>query len=252
MPFVYVPDNFTISDQEFSESKAEQEKVYRDEGGRQADRSYLDALGHARWDTDYYSLRQSGYSHQAAMQEMRVRIREVWRPEALPALESHPPKPVTPLPPTGVPGPIPTAAGALQTIKAALLQADAENPDLKLTNTRASCFQLLHRAAEIAGTRVAFLGKTADMDGDGKYAPPGFQPRVVRGTRPDGQGQDITIVALSMDALWWLPTMQQVKAIVNSTDGETGGAGKPAKFDSYLINPSDYRWHNPPVAQTSV
>lgn len=252
MAFVYVPDGFTISDQEFSESKAEQEKVYSVEGGRQADRTYLDPLGHARWDTDYYTLRQAGYTHQAALQEMRVRIREAWQPAPLPPLEAHPPKPATPTPPVVGPGPIPPGAGPVQILKSALLQADAENPSLRITNTRVTDFSLLKRALQIAGDKFAFLGKTATMDGEGKYAPPGFRPRDVEATRPDGQVQTITIVALSMDAVWYLPTMEQLKGLVNSTDGEPGGAGNPARIEPYPINPHDYRWHNPPVRQTDL
>jgi hypothetical protein len=106
MPTFHVPDNFTVTDDEFTESKSEQEKVYRDEGGRQAGRSYLDALGHARWDTDYVTLRMAGYSHQSALQEMRVRIREAWNPP-LPPIEAHvdPPAPQPgpdPAPPAGL------------------------------------------------------------------------------------------------------------------------------------------------------
>ena len=104
MPYIWIPDGFTISDAEFAESKAAQENVYSVEGGRQAGRSYLDPLGHARWDTDYYTLRTQGYSHAAACQEVRCRIREAWSPSPLPAIEAHPPKPVVPIPP--VPPPV--------------------------------------------------------------------------------------------------------------------------------------------------
>lgn len=90
----------TITDQEFLESKQSQEVVYRDEGKRQADRTYLDPLGHARWDTDYYTLRKAGWPHGDALREVRCRIREAWSPP-LPPLEQHPeaPKPPTPDPP---------------------------------------------------------------------------------------------------------------------------------------------------------
>lgn len=105
MPTTFtLPDNFHVSDDEFRASKREQELVYRDEGGRQATyRSYVDELGHARWDTDYVTLRMAGYSHPDALQEMRVRIRESWQvngmPAPLPPLESHVPPPQPPVPP---------------------------------------------------------------------------------------------------------------------------------------------------------
>lgn len=104
--YFYLPDGFTVSDAEFIESKQTQEAVYRDEGKRQAGyASYVDQLGHARWDTDYVTLRMAGYTHEAAMQEMRIRIRAAWQPP-LPNSEPHPPVPVTPPPPnvqSGVP-----------------------------------------------------------------------------------------------------------------------------------------------------
>lgn len=106
MPTFHLPDDFTVTDEEFRASKLAQEAVYRDEGGRQAERTYLDALGHARWDTDYVTLRMAGYSHPGALQEMRVRIREAWLPSPLPALEPHVPPPAPPPPPpvVDVPG----------------------------------------------------------------------------------------------------------------------------------------------------
>lgn len=97
MPTFTIPDNFTISDAEFLQSKQEQEAVYCDEGGRQADRTHVDPLGHARWDTDYVTMRMAGYTHVGALQEMRVRIREAWTPP-LPAVESHVPPPAPPQP----------------------------------------------------------------------------------------------------------------------------------------------------------
>lgn len=102
MPTFTLPDNFTVTDAEFTESKQEQERVYSIEGNRQAGRSYLDGLGHARWDTDYVTMRMAGYTHQAALQEMRVRIREAWTPP-LPPLEQHVPPPNNqPIPPAGL------------------------------------------------------------------------------------------------------------------------------------------------------
>lgn len=113
MPFIYLPDGFTITDAEFRASKDAQERVYSIEGGRQADRTYLDALGHARWDTDYLTLRMAGYAHEAALQEMRVRIRAAWQPAALPALETSPPTPAMPAPPGQLPIPTPPSTGLL-------------------------------------------------------------------------------------------------------------------------------------------
>lgn len=108
MGYIYIPENFTITDEEFLQAKQAQERVYRDEGGRQADRTYLDPLGHARWDTDYYTLRTRGYAHQAALQEMRCRIREAWQPSPLPALETRPPVPAPFQPPAPPAPPVPT------------------------------------------------------------------------------------------------------------------------------------------------
>lgn len=110
-----LPDGFTVTDAEFAESKREQEQVYSQEGGRQAGRTYLDPLGHARWDTDYVTLRMSGYTHQAALQEVRVRIRAAWNPP-LPNSEPHPPvPPPTPLPPGTGGGGLQLGTGATRT-----------------------------------------------------------------------------------------------------------------------------------------
>lgn len=142
------------------------------------------------------------------------------------------------------------------TIRPIARLVDQAHPDLKVTNTRASCFHLLAMIAKAAGPDYAFIGKTANMDGEGKFTPAGFSPLTLELLRDDGEKQVVTIVALSMDALWYLPTMRQVKVIVNSTDGEPGGAGKPARLDCYDIEPigpdgkRQYRWHNPPIAQS--
>lgn len=84
-----------VTDAEFIESKQAQEQVYGAEGQRPAGATRVDPLGHARWDTDYYTLRAAGYAHPTALQEMRCRIREAWVPP-LPALEPHPPVPGPP------------------------------------------------------------------------------------------------------------------------------------------------------------
>lgn len=245
MPTFTIPDNFTVSDDEFRASKQAQERVYSLEGGRQASSTYLDPLGHARWDTDYVTMRMAGYTHEQALQEMRVRIRESWRPSPLPATEEH----VVVAPPPVV---VPPGASALDRLRAAIRHANDLRPELAVVNRKASCFQLLHLAMSFLGPDFAYVGKTPDMDGDGKYAPEGFRPFATSGTRPDGQSQAFSVVALSMDAVWYLPERQQFKAIQNSTDGEPGGAGRPAQLNPYLIAAADYRWHNPPVAQALV
>lgn len=67
-----------ITDQEFTESKQDQETLYRAELQRPPGTSYLDPLGHARWDTDYYTLRERDrFPHLAALREVRRRIRAV-------------------------------------------------------------------------------------------------------------------------------------------------------------------------------
>lgn len=251
MPTFTIPDNFTITDAEFAEQDTNQQAVYRDEGGRQSDRTYVDALGRGRWTTDYITLRFAGYTHQQAMQEVRVRIRENWGGGPLPAKEQHVtlPHPVTP-----PPAHPPASTAPLDVLRAAVRQADHEQPDLRVRNTRVTCFELLQRALAVAGPEWAFVGKTADMDGSGKYAPSTFKTFSVELARPDGQRQVVTIVGVSIDAVYHVPTRTQYKALVNSTDGETGegGQGKPAGLDSYPIDPANYRWHNPPVTQEYV
>jgi hypothetical protein len=138
-----------------------------------------------------------------------------------------------------------------QIIDPFLRQADREHPDLAQTNTKVSCFALLKRTLELAGPDWYFLGKTDNMDGDGKYAPPGFSPFNITLTRPDGELQDVHIVAVSMDAAFHRPSGTQVKVIAFSTANEPGPwEHGPAHLTPYEIDPQYYRWHNPPVAQT--
>lgn len=261
MPIFHLPDNFTIPDGEFRDAKEDQERLYRDEGGRQADRTYLDALGHMRWDVDYITLRMAGYSHEDAKRVVRIRIRAAW-PTPLPNAEQLPAPPRPAPPPPNAPAPLPPRVDPLADpalyIRPYLALADIAQPELKRLNTRASCFALLQDALRRAGRDWAFIGKTRDMDGEGKYTPPGFLPREMTCIRPDGQSQLVTISAVSMDAAWYVPAMRQVKVIVNSGDGEVGGAGKPARLDSYNIprigedGQVQYRWHNPPVDQGQI
>lgn len=137
-----------------------------------------------------------------------------------------------------------------QIIKPFLTQVDRERPDLRITNTALSCFELLKRTLYFAGSDWAFVGKTENMDG-GKVYPPEFRPIELDLIRPDGQKQTVQIVGLSMDAAWHIPTMTQVKVIANSSanDDPRPEIHGPARLDPYEIPPKDYRWHNPPISQ---
>lgn len=91
-----------ISDQEFSESVANRERMYRVELGRQPfaadhpDATAVDTLGRGRWPVEYLTARQRGYSHQDAMQVERVSIRKA---AGLRATEAMPAPPVVAPPP---------------------------------------------------------------------------------------------------------------------------------------------------------
>lgn len=145
-----------------------------------------------------------------------------------------------------------------QMIRPFLEQADREHPELKVDNRFASCFTLLKNTIEKAGPDWAFVGKTS-MDG-GMYTPPGFQPITMTVPREDGQMVPISIIGLSMDAIWHLPTRKQVKLIANSTANEPGPwEHGPAHLDPYDIDEFNqatgqrqYRWHNPPVLQGAL
>lgn len=139
----------------------------------------------------------------------------------------------------------------LEQISSALRQADAGHPDLKVINTNASAAQLLGFALAIAGSDWYFVGKSTgnSMDGAG-VRPVWFQTQAVPCVRPDGQTQVVTIDAVSQDAAWHLPTRQQFKVIANSAANEPGDwEHGPARLTPYLIDPVNYRWHNPPIAQ---
>ena len=139
---------------------------------------------------------------------------------------------------------------AASVIRPYLLEADRRRPDLKLTNTAQSCFELLQLTVALAGPEWAFIGKTRNMDG-ASVTPPGFTPITMTLMRPDGQLQTIMIVGLSMDAAFHLPTRQQVKVIANSSanDDDDPAIHGPAKLTPYDIDPQYYRWHNPPIPQ---
>lgn len=133
-------------------------------------------------------------------------------------------------------------------IKPFIERAFAERPDLVVDNRTASCGALLMLAQGYAGPDWAYVGKTSG--GESGFVPLGFVPMPVTVIRPDGQAQEITIVKVSMDALWHLPTKQQVKVIANSTANELPEGDPrrgPAKIGAYDIDPADYRWNNPPV-----
>jgi len=143
----------------------------------------------------------------------------------------------------------------VETLRQYAQWADQERPDLRIINTKPSCFELLALTLKKAGAAYAFIGKTATMDGDGKYTPSGFTPFDIELHRDDGELQTVRITAVSMDAAWHLPTMRQIKVIVNSTANEPGPhTHGPASLGCYEIEPvkdgvRQYRWHNPPIAQ---
>lgn len=149
---------------------------------------------------------------------------------------------------------------AVDVIREAARQVDQRDPSRLIRNLKGDCWQVLSEAVKIAGPEYAFVGKTSTMDGDGKITPLGFSPISMTIARDDGERVGITIVALSMDAVWHLPSMKQIKVIVNSTDGEiaAGGRGNPARLDSYEIEEfkadgsRQYRWHNPPISYQQV
>ena len=106
-----------ISDQEFSESVANRERMYRVELGRppyaadHPDATAVDTLGRGRWPVEYLTARQRGYSHTDAMQAERVGIRKAAGLQATEAMPAPPvvapvePPPVRPeRPGTDVPG----------------------------------------------------------------------------------------------------------------------------------------------------
>jgi hypothetical protein len=121
-------------------------------------------------------------------------------------------------------------------IKPFLLEADRRRPDLKITNTALSCFELLQLTLALAGNNWAFIGKTRDMDG-ASVTPVGFEPRDMLLTRPDGQRQNVHIVGVSMDAAWHIPSRTQVKVIANSSANDDAnpaihGPARPVSLEA--------------------
>lgn len=131
-----------------------------------------------------------------------------------------------------------------------LLEADRRRPDLRITNTAASCFELLQLTLALAGGNWAFIGKTRNMDG-ASFTPAGFEPLTMTLTRPDGERQTVTIVGVSMDACYHLPSRTQIKVIANScaNDDPNPAIHGPARLTPYEIGREHYRWHNPLIPQ---
>lgn len=133
-------------------------------------------------------------------------------------------------------------------IKPFLLEADRQRPDLAITNTTMSAFELLQLTLKLAGPDWQFVGKTK-YDGS-QLAPPGFQPFEIDLTRADGQRERLTVTGVSQDAAWHLPSRRQVKVIAFSAANDPGPwEHGPAKLTPYEIDVVNYRWHNPAVPQ---
>ncbi len=145
-----------------------------------------------------------------------------------------------------------------QIIAPFLIAANNQRPDLAQTNTIVSCMELIHLTIQRANDANpvpawAYVGKSSAMDG-GMARPAWFTPVSLSLQRPDGQMQGVLIDGLSMDSLWYLPTMTQVKVIAFSTANEPGdwehGPAKltPYDIDEFKNGARQYRWHNPPIA----
>lgn len=131
-------------------------------------------------------------------------------------------------------------------------RAFRERPDLVQQNVSRSCGLLLQLAIGYAnaeaGQRIfAYVGK--HEPGESGWIPDGFVPFTATVVRPDGQTESISIVKVSQDSCWYLPTRQQVKAIPNSSANEDPRPEihGPAQPTSYDIEPENYRYTNPPV-----
>ena len=135
-------------------------------------------------------------------------------------------------------------------IKPFLREADRRRPELKIINTKESCFELLELTLALAGPDWAFVGKSSAMDG-AAVTPLWFQPRELLLRRADGQSQRVLITGLGMDAAWHVPSARQVKVIGNSSanDDTRPEIHGSANLDSYEIETKHYRWHNPPIEQ---
>jgi hypothetical protein len=103
--------SLNISDQEFTESCDNRERMYRDELRRDPidpnrpehhpHITFMDKLGRGRWPLEYITARQRGHSHASAMQVERVHIRAA---AGLPPTEPMPPDPLPPQPGPPQPG----------------------------------------------------------------------------------------------------------------------------------------------------
>ena len=129
-----------------------------------------------------------------------------------------------------------------------LLEANRQRPDLAITNTSMSAFELLQLTLALAGPDWQHVGKTK-FDGS-QVSPPGFVPFDMDLTRPDGQTERLTITGVSQDAAWHVPSRRQVKVIAFSAANDPGPwEHGPAHLTPYPIDPVNYRWHNPAVPQ---
>jgi hypothetical protein len=139
-------------------------------------------------------------------------------------------------------------------------QAIAEQPRVWDQNTYESCWRILDRAialgdAASGGAVWAFIGKTSAESG---YTPAGFQPLSVRVARPDGQTETVQITQVGHDGVWHVPTLRQLKVIVNSAaNSDTrpeihGPAQRGGEVPNNLIDPANYRYQNPPIPWATV
>ena len=127
---------------------------------------------------------------------------------------------------------------------------DSHFPALRFDNTYRSIGELSQRFVELAGDEWAPIGKTS---GESQWLPPGFIPYSITLTDREGVPRTVTISGWSHDAVWHLPSHSQIKLISNSAaksdpDPAIWGVGNIA---CYLIDPVNYRWHNPPVPRIS-
>lgn len=225
---------------------------------------HVDLEGIFVWLPEYLRCRANGYNHLDAVAEVSAQIDDVIDPAHAP--HARPPKPqpapgppTPPSPPPSVPLDHPEV-----TFKNYLLQADAADPQAKIQNTEASCGRLLHAALKIAQAarpgEFAFIGKAAGKDG-AKFIPNNFVPFTAPLKRPDGQTEVVAIDGVGMDAVWYLPTGVQIKAIANSSanDNPDPKIHGPAQLTPYLIDKFhkdtgalQYRWHNPPVSPVTL
>lgn len=131
---------------------------------------------------------------------------------------------------------------------------DHERPELLLRNTGPALGLFMSRLLPRLGAEWHWLGKTA-RDG-GKIVPAGFRPRTV-----DYLGERVDVIAVSHDAVFWLPASRpdgfpggvqfDVLSSANWWDVpfiEDSGRAAVARVSGGIIDPADYRPYNPPIA----